>query len=244
RRRGSAPPSPGTRAAASAREIRRMAEPALDARLERFLATRLRDAGAVRVTRLERSTEGFSQETFSFDVQIVRRDGTSEERGWVAKREPVAGLLEPYDLEPEFRVLHALSDDPFPSPPTPWFERDPAVLERAFYVMERLPGDVPLPTATADGAGRRSPARSRASTLSTGGASASRSSARRRPAARPRSASSRAGRHASRRAPCPSNRRSPRRSTGCAATCRGPTTSRSCTATTASATSSWCATPA
>src|SRR6185295_14820015 len=42
---------------------------------------------------------------------------------------------------------------PFPSPPTPWFERDPAVLERAFYVMERLPGDVPLPTATADGAG-------------------------------------------------------------------------------------------
>src|SRR6185295_1580618 len=153
RRRGSAPTSPGTRAAASAREIRRMAEPALDARLERFLATRLRDASAVRVTRLERSTEGFSQETFSFDVQIVRRDGTSEERGWVAKREPVAGLLEPYDLEPEFRVLHALSDDPLPSPPTPWFSKDPAVLERPFYVMERLPGEVPIPAPSLDGAG-------------------------------------------------------------------------------------------
>src|SRR5438093_316854 len=100
----------------------------------------------VRVTHLERSTEGFSQETFVFDVEAGR-----ERRGYVAKREPVAGLLEPYDLEPEFRVLHALSDDPLPSPPTPWFTRDPAVLERPFYVMERLPGEVPIPAARADG---------------------------------------------------------------------------------------------
>src|SRR5439155_8038793 len=63
------------------------------------------------------------------------------------------GLLEPYDLEPEFRVLHALSDDTLPSPPTPWFTRDPAVLERPFYVMERLPGEVPIPVARVDGAG-------------------------------------------------------------------------------------------
>jgi aminoglycoside phosphotransferase (APT) family kinase protein len=74
-----------------------------------------------------------------------------ERRGYVAKREPVAGLLEPYDLKPEFRVLHALSDDPLPSPPTPWFEDDPAVLDRPFYVMERLPGEVPIPAARADG---------------------------------------------------------------------------------------------
>ncbi len=109
-------------------------------------------APAVRVPRLTRSTEGFSQETFSFDVETVR-DGTVETRGYVAKREPVAGLLEPYDLEPEFRVLHALSDDPLPSPPTPWFERDPGVLERPFYVMERLPGAVPIPAVTLDGSG-------------------------------------------------------------------------------------------
>jgi len=116
----------------------------LVARLERFLAPRL--GSDARVTRLERSTEGFSQETFVFDVEAAR-----ECRGFVAKREPVAGLLEPYDLEPEFRVLHALSDDPLPSPRTPWFERDPAVLERPFYVMERLLGDVPIPAARADG---------------------------------------------------------------------------------------------
>src|ERR1043166_1714431 len=113
-------------------------------RLERFLATRL--GRGARVTGLERSTEGFSQETFTFDVEIG-----GERRGYVAKREPAAGLLEPYDLKPEFRVLHALSDDPLPSPATPWFEDDPAVLDRPFYVMERLPGEVPIPAARADG---------------------------------------------------------------------------------------------
>src|SRR5262245_41541618 len=119
------------------------------ARLESYLAGRLPAEGPLRVIDLDRSTEGFSQETFTFDVET----STGTRRGFVLKREPLAGLLEPYDLEPEFRVLHALSDDPLPSPPTPWFERDPAVLERPFYVMDRLPGEVPLPTAATDGSG-------------------------------------------------------------------------------------------
>jgi aminoglycoside phosphotransferase (APT) family kinase protein len=123
----------------------------LESRLARFLAAKT-GADAVRITRLDRSTEGFSQETFTFEA-AAERNGRTETRAWVVKREPVAGLLEPYDLEPEFRVLHALSDDPLPSPPTPWFERDPAVLERPFYVMERLPGEVPVPAAAANGEG-------------------------------------------------------------------------------------------
>ncbi len=124
----------------------------LRVRLEHFFASHIADAATVRVTALARNTEGFSQESFSVDLEL-QRNGTREQRGYVIKREPVAGLLEPYDLEPEFRVLHALSDDPLPSPPTPWFERDPAVLERPFYVMERLPGEVPIPAVTMDGRG-------------------------------------------------------------------------------------------
>lgn len=127
-----------------------MIEEALEPRLARFVGERL--GSDVRVVTLDRATEGFSQETFSFEVAIGRGDATLH-RGYVAKREPVAGLLEPYDLEPEFRVLHALSDDPLPSPPTPWFERDPAVLDRPFYVMERLRGEVPIPVAGRSGTG-------------------------------------------------------------------------------------------
>jgi aminoglycoside phosphotransferase (APT) family kinase protein len=133
-----------------------MSDP-LDARLERFLAARLPDARRVRVVGMSQSTEGFSQETFSVDA-VVERAGGEERRGWIVKREPVAGLLEPYDLEPEFRVLHALSADPLLSPPAPWFERDPAVLERPFYVMERLPGEVPIPAAGPEGLGPFAPA--------------------------------------------------------------------------------------
>ncbi|HEY8432062.1 MAG TPA: phosphotransferase family protein, partial [Sandaracinaceae bacterium] len=121
-------------------------------RLERFLAARLPEAEKVRVVALETRTEGFSQETFAFTVEASGRGGVRRS-DWVLKREPVAGLLEPYDLEPEFRVLHALSDDPLPSPRTPWFERDPAVLERPFYLMERLPGEVPIPAPGPRGEG-------------------------------------------------------------------------------------------
>jgi aminoglycoside phosphotransferase (APT) family kinase protein len=129
----------------------------LEAGLERFLRARLPGASGVKILSLERSTEGFSQETFSFEVEIDR-DGVASRRAFVAKRAPQAGLLEPYDLEPEFRVLNALSDDPLPSPATPWFERDPAVLERPFYVMERLPGKVPIPAQQPDGSGPLDPA--------------------------------------------------------------------------------------
>ncbi len=122
------------------------------ARLEGFLAARLPDASAVRVASVEAHTEGFSAETFSFTAEVTR-GGRSERSAWVLKREPAAGLLEPYDLEPEFRVLHALSEDPLPSPRTPWFERDAGVLDRPFYVMERLAGEVPIPAAGASGEG-------------------------------------------------------------------------------------------
>ncbi len=134
-----------------------MTEASLEERLAGFFARRLSTTEPVRVLELERATEGFSQETFFFSLEIGSGEG-AQRRRYVAKREPEAGLLEPYDLEPEFRVLNALSDDPLPSPPTPFFERDAAVLERPFYVMERLPGDVPLPTAGADGSGPFPPA--------------------------------------------------------------------------------------
>lgn len=125
----------------------RVSDSDLPRRLETWLARRL-GARSVRLLDLARPTEGFSQEAFAFDADV---DGVV--RGFVIKREPVAGLLEPYDLEPEFRVLHALSDHPLPSPRTPFFERDPAVLDRPFYLMEKLPGDAVVPAARADGSG-------------------------------------------------------------------------------------------
>jgi aminoglycoside phosphotransferase (APT) family kinase protein len=197
------------------------------------------------ITKLARSTEGFSQETFRFDVEIgaIAR----ARRGLRRQARAVAGLLEPYDLEPEFRVLHALSDDPFPSPPTPWFTRDPAVLDRPFYVMECLPGEVPIPGAHADGRGPFTIARaSRARHRRWRALAELHAVDWRRPRLRflgdpdparaARRASSALGERAS-RSGLPPTRRSRRRCSGCAPTCPHATKRRSSTATIVSATS-------
>ena len=217
----------------------------LEANLARFLrrnasAHRCRCAGSSATPRASRRRP--SRSTPSSAARPAR---------YVAKREPVAGLLEPYDLEPEFRVLHALSGADVPSPPTPWFSDDPRVLERPFYVMERLPGEVPLPTAGRER--QRALHAGRARGARAAGRRGARAPARRRlaqrgfdflgapaagRAARP-SASSRAGRRASRARASRRRRCSPTRSRWLRAHLPAtPTRSRSCTATTASATCS------
>jgi aminoglycoside phosphotransferase (APT) family kinase protein len=127
--------------------------PALAHSIERFLASRIEGLTNAQIVDLVENTEGFSQETFSFDVVLNFHSAPSQRRSYVIKRKPTSGLLEPYDIEPEFRALHALSGCGLLSPPTPWYESDPAVLERPFYVMERLPGEVPVPAPNRDGAG-------------------------------------------------------------------------------------------
>ena len=113
-------------------------------RLAAYFARRLAPAAEVRVVALQRMSEGFSQETFRVEV-TWRDDGGERARTYVLRRQPAAGLLEPYDTEPEFRVLAALAPTPVRAPRVYWYERDPAVLERPFYVMEHIAGHVPLP---------------------------------------------------------------------------------------------------
>jgi aminoglycoside phosphotransferase (APT) family kinase protein len=57
-------------------------------------------------------------------------------------RPPAPGLLEPYDLERQFRILRALEPTPVRAPKVYWYEGAGDVLGREFYVMERLAGTV------------------------------------------------------------------------------------------------------
>jgi aminoglycoside phosphotransferase (APT) family kinase protein len=113
-------------------------------RLTEYFARRLAPRAGVRVQSLTRMSEGFSQETFR--VHVGWREGGAEQTAaYVVRRQPAAGLLEPYDTEPEFRVLAALAGSSVRAPRVYWYERDPAILERPFYVMELVAGTVPLP---------------------------------------------------------------------------------------------------
>jgi len=88
-----------------------------------------------------RNLEGWSMETFSLGVSF-QKNGETVEQDIILRREPVAGLLDPYDVSIEYRVISAMEKAGVAVPKTLWYEPDPAVFERPFYAMEKVAGDV------------------------------------------------------------------------------------------------------
>lgn len=117
--------------------------------LQKFLATATGDPAAS-VENLSRHTQGFSLETVSF-TGTWRENGASQRTRLVLRRQPPAGLLEPYDLGPQVTALRAL-EGVLAVPRVRWFEPDEAALGAPFYVMDFVEGDVPLPVMGRDGA--------------------------------------------------------------------------------------------
>ncbi|HEY2775120.1 MAG TPA: phosphotransferase family protein [Candidatus Binatia bacterium] len=118
-------------------------------RLERYLARVTGDPGAS-VEDTRRHTEGFSLETVSFTACWRDGAGAAERRRLVLRRQPAAGLLEPYDLRPQVAAMRAVAGA-IAVPPVRWFEEDASVLGAPFYVMDFIDGDVPLPVLGKDG---------------------------------------------------------------------------------------------
>jgi aminoglycoside phosphotransferase (APT) family kinase protein len=118
-------------------------------RLLNYLSGHL--GSSVGVDGLRRHTEGFSLETVSFAVSWQNETGQQKSRRLILRREPEAGLLEPYDLGPQVFAMRAVAGT-VAVPEVLWFERDPEILDRPFYIMGFVEGEVPLPTLGADGA--------------------------------------------------------------------------------------------
>lgn len=118
--------------------------------LQRFLRRVTGDPDAS-VVELKRHTEGFSLETLSFTAAWHDGDTAAVSRRLVLRRQPAAGLLEPYDLAPQVAAMRAV-EGVLAVPKVRWFEQDPSVLGAPFYVMDFVDGDVPLPTPGPGGA--------------------------------------------------------------------------------------------
>ncbi len=114
-----------------------------EGQLQAFIAERTGDSQAS-ISSLRRHTEGFSMETVSFEAKWKDGDGPATSRRLILRREPAAGLLEPYDLGPQVAVMRAVRSA-VSVPSIPWFETDPSILGAAFYVMDFVEGDVPIP---------------------------------------------------------------------------------------------------
>jgi aminoglycoside phosphotransferase (APT) family kinase protein len=119
--------------------------------LQRFLVRATGDDAAT-IDELKRHTEGFSLETVSFTASWKDGDVRTSRR-LVLRRQPAAGLLEPYDLAPQVTAMRAV-EGVLAVPRVRWFEPDAAVLGAPFYVMDFVEGDVPLPVLSSDGTPR------------------------------------------------------------------------------------------
>lgn len=119
-----------------------MDDDVIETRLTSWLATQLPDAHDVRVEGLDRVDFGHSAETLLLTVAWRDRDGDHREDVVIRVRPREPGLLPPYDLERQFQILRALEPTPVRAPRAWWYEGTGDVLDRDFYVMERLPGSV------------------------------------------------------------------------------------------------------
>lgn len=114
------------------------AEEDLTAKLESFIGHELADPGAVRVSGLNRASQGLSRENWPFELERETADGTTREP-LLLRRDPLGSVLET-DRRIEFAVLRALEGTPVPAPRALFLDNTGESLGRPGIVMERLEG--------------------------------------------------------------------------------------------------------
>src|ERR1700759_402610 len=111
-------------------------------RLAAWFAARLPDAHDVRLLEgPRRLNAGHSNDTSA--VELAWRDAAGAERreSFVLRAPPAGpGLLEPYDVAKQHRIMAALAGSAVPVPRMYWLDETGEVLGRPFFAMERLRG--------------------------------------------------------------------------------------------------------
>lgn len=110
----------------------------LETRIAGYLAHRMPEASGIEIDDLARIHGGSSQETFRFRARW-QKAGQGEERRLILRRAPEAGMVNAeHDLE--FTVYSALAGSGVPIPAAHFLELDPRWLDRAFFIMDMVPG--------------------------------------------------------------------------------------------------------
>lgn len=110
----------------------------MEQRIAAYLAHRMPAARDVQVDECARIQGGSSQETYRLRAQW-HEDCQAIERRLILRRAPPAGLVVA-ERDIEFTVYHALAGSHVPVPGVHWFEADPHWLDRAFFIMDLMPG--------------------------------------------------------------------------------------------------------
>ena len=111
-------------------------------RLARYFHNTLPSASAVEIEQGGAMPAGASNDTVGIDLAV-----TCDERRMtvplVLRPQRRDGILAPYDVSRQFRVMRALQRTAVPVPATAWYEPDTAVLGVPFFVMSRVAGVTP-----------------------------------------------------------------------------------------------------
>jgi aminoglycoside phosphotransferase (APT) family kinase protein len=111
-----------------------------EAAIASYLGTRLPDAHDVQVTKVYRIPGGASRETWSVDAEWTEGNGKKHRQGFIIRRDPTASLVHS-EREIEFAFYQSFAENEAVPVPRPfWLETDAALLERPFFVMERIDG--------------------------------------------------------------------------------------------------------
>jgi aminoglycoside phosphotransferase (APT) family kinase protein len=106
------------------------------------LASFVREAARadhVRIQSLERMSGGAIQQNWAVDAELVGGPFAGAHR-WVLRIDAPTTVAESLTRQEEFRVLQVMHDADVLAPRPLWLCDDESVINRAFFVMERLPG--------------------------------------------------------------------------------------------------------
>jgi aminoglycoside phosphotransferase (APT) family kinase protein len=111
------------------------------AKLAEYFARKLGAAG-LRIAGWRLASQGMSDDT----ILVTLAPAAGEAVALVVRRHREAGVApELRDVERQYRLLRALGGTDVPVAEALWYEPDPAVLGAPFFVMRRVPGEVPIP---------------------------------------------------------------------------------------------------
>lgn len=114
-----------------------------------YLQKKIPAAKNMSLTDFTHTAGGWSHEIYLFTAHW-QENGQSVQRPLCLRKDPGAGLLREFsNLEEQFRVIKALEPTPTPTPRAYWYEPSSELLGGPFFVMEKVPGEVPNPWSRA-----------------------------------------------------------------------------------------------
>jgi len=108
--------------------------------LATYFHARLPSADEVRIGRLVGMPAGASNDTVGLDIEL-RCGGREFSVPLVLRPQRSEGILAPYDVGRQFRLMRALARTAVPVPAVLWYEPTDSLLGAPFFLMERVTGE-------------------------------------------------------------------------------------------------------